>query len=356
MYPGTTSFFRGKYNTHSIVTKPLHLGISTGNRKIISILIENGANLNVKNGDGIYPLEVALGIENIKVIDLLIEKGADVKKICLCNSDNFEIIEYLISKGADASTIDINFALDDYNTLKKILHYRPDLNNSKIDAEKGVSGKQILTLLLENGLSPDARGNFPDKCPLVFAAIKYSDVETVEILRKYKAHFNVSCQSGFAETPIIMAVSEQKHDIVKKLFDYGLNINKQDWANRTPIYFAIAKNDGEMIGILADNGASLTYNKYFDENPLFFAVSSDKSIVADVLISKGADVNKIGVDKKLPVYLAIEENNLAMLRLLVDKGTNINYKREGKSIYEFALENNVAPEILSYLKGIEGAE
>tara|TARA_B100000809_G_C14902930_1_gene446920 strand:- start:147 stop:680 length:534 start_codon:yes stop_codon:yes gene_type:complete len=75
----------------------------------ISFLIANGANMNIKNNQGISPLHLVCYKENA---ELLIEAGADINQ--LDNQGNSplhiqasngagreEIIKYLIAKGAD---------------------------------------------------------------------------------------------------------------------------------------------------------------------------------------------------------------------------------------------------------------
>ena len=57
---------------------PLHEAASWGHMEIAELLIDNGADVNVKSGFGQTPLHWAAGNEGRQVAELLIAKGADV--------------------------------------------------------------------------------------------------------------------------------------------------------------------------------------------------------------------------------------------------------------------------------------
>ncbi len=68
--------------------KPLHLACMKGHESIVSLLLENGAYVNVKAKDGSTPLHCACENRYGKdaVISLLLEKGADPEPVKLANS------------------------------------------------------------------------------------------------------------------------------------------------------------------------------------------------------------------------------------------------------------------------------
>ncbi len=87
----------------------LHNVMCEEQMETISFLITNGANLNIKNDQGISPIHLACYVENA---ELLLNSGADINQLdnqgnaplhnqTSNGEESQEVIEYLIAKGAD---------------------------------------------------------------------------------------------------------------------------------------------------------------------------------------------------------------------------------------------------------------
>jgi ankyrin repeat protein len=57
---------------------PLHSAAYTGDKKIVELLIAEGADLDVKDKDGWAPLNNAVKKGHEKIVELLLDKGANV--------------------------------------------------------------------------------------------------------------------------------------------------------------------------------------------------------------------------------------------------------------------------------------
>lgn len=90
------------------------LGFSRrGKLDSVKFLVENGANIEVKNKDGYTPLIVASWNGHLEIVKFLVEKGANVEAkndygdtpLTLASMDgNFEVIKFLIENGANIET------------------------------------------------------------------------------------------------------------------------------------------------------------------------------------------------------------------------------------------------------------
>jgi ankyrin repeat protein len=79
---------------------PLHFAVFTGNLQIIKLLLEHGADMYVKQYDGCTPVHFAALEGNKEVLKLLETYGADVNnelKKC-CNDEPFIIYESALDK------------------------------------------------------------------------------------------------------------------------------------------------------------------------------------------------------------------------------------------------------------------
>lgn len=107
------------------------------------LLIENGANVNVRSFEGWTPLMIACQLGNVKMVKLFLEKGANVhlrahnKKTalfyaCMSESKDLEIIRLLIEHGAKAN----QHGADVEGTIKHtLLHYSHYIKNPVVKAK-----------------------------------------------------------------------------------------------------------------------------------------------------------------------------------------------------------------------------
>ena len=56
--------------------------IGKGMSEIVQKLLEIGADIHLKNIDGLTALQIAVGIERLDMVDLLIDAGGDIARIC----------------------------------------------------------------------------------------------------------------------------------------------------------------------------------------------------------------------------------------------------------------------------------
>ena len=95
---------------------PLLYAIQLGNKDIVQILINSGADVNAKNQLGVTPLSMAIHINNEKLAQILIEAGANVNEtnsmkvtplMLTAITGNFQLAPLLIRYGADINAKDI---------------------------------------------------------------------------------------------------------------------------------------------------------------------------------------------------------------------------------------------------------
>ena len=59
---------------------PLHEAVSNGNKEVASLLLDKGADVNAEDNNLWTPLHEAISISDLKIAVLLLERGADVNK------------------------------------------------------------------------------------------------------------------------------------------------------------------------------------------------------------------------------------------------------------------------------------
>jgi len=343
-------FYRNKYRKHTKVTSSMHAAVSTGEPYVVEKLLTHGGNLNIKNPSDTYPIDVALMIDVPKMIDFLIEQKVDLSKATLSHSRNTTVIEKMVKNGANPKTIDINYALDNRSELKRLLVLKPDLNNTEFSFGTLMKDDELLNLLLDNGMSPKARGTFPDKCPAIFAAIKYDNFRAFKKLHQMGGSITEVCKHGFGDTPMQTAIHYERAEVVKYLLENKVSPNEKDWTKKSLLTMACNTDNDKIIRILLAAGAQIEYKGYFNKTPLFNAVEMDKYIAAECLIDNKANINFRTKYGKRSIHAAIERDNYPMIKMLMEKGAKTDVLYESKNLVEFAEAEDASPAIISYLK------
>ncbi len=211
----------------------LHQAAADGEIERVKLLISEGADVNVKNDEGLTPLHWAAREGHKEIVELLLAHDADVN-IGDANSNrtaaeyamrskHTEIVQLLISKGADISPLYFALYMKDEARARSLIEGGADVNRRTSD-----------------GMTPLSRA--------VGAGFK----DIVELLIAKGA--DVNAKSNWNWTPLHKAVHGHK-DIVELLITEGANVNARDGADRTPLFYAKDEGNAEIVELLRKHGA-----------------------------------------------------------------------------------------------------
>lgn len=267
--------------------------------KIIKILIDDfGANAQYKNNAGenfIYTVLNTYGLETEKVkeyITILLENGVDINEknivgttplMCAVKRSKKEFVPFLLENGADANETDnLNntafyyavaeqFSLDMYDALATVSS--PDFNIVNKD------GRTLLTNFISSvSGSP-------------------SEITFLERLLSDGADVNFCAQYYGQPKSGIDFIVEKKSDILKSVLEnVSLDVNEQDNQGNTILHKVCAYNvnyDAEMaketyrkVKLLLDQGADISITNDKDETALMLASGDNLKIKTVELLMK----------------------------------------------------------------------
>ncbi len=349
--PIVKSFYKKKYRTYSNNSTPFLEAVNTRNINITSEMISLGADVNTPSKNKTYPIDIALNKEDLNMINLLIENKCNIKNANLSGCKDISIIEKMVNLGTNTKTININFALENEADLKRILSLKPNVNNSELNFRIVFNNKQNLNLLLKAGLNNTAKGKFPDNKPLIFNAIKYSDLKTIKKLETYGINiFYKTKEANVSNTPLFAVIKSQKKDILEYYIQKGANVNEKDWTKRSALLFAVNTDNDIIIKLLIDAGANKEYSGYFNKTALMYAIDYDHYISAQTLINEDANLNYKNNYGETCLSIAIKRHNLPMIKLLKENGANFKIKYKNLPIQQYAESVNSPNIIVQYLK------
>lgn len=212
---------RGPENNYEkfIMTRPnatprlnaLHVSAKAGHLEIVKLLLTKGAFINGKNRNHKTPLHVARG--HSSVVDYLIANGAlvnvpDAQGLiplhCAAAGPCVECVKILLKHGADWTILN--------RSDQTILHYAAKASPVVLE--------YIIKLKLFDVDVQDQQGNAP-----FHSAVQYSIANT-EVLLRFGA--NINCRNYKGETPLYLAITQGRGNIVNCLLSQGADFTSKD--------------------------------------------------------------------------------------------------------------------------------
>jgi len=301
---------------------PLHKAICTENMDIATLLIEKRANLDVQNQKKQTPLHIALThavavnhityseVNNLshsavsisasrykRIVFLLIENGANLNipdqngktpfhyAASYCDED---IISLFIEKGATLNVFDQrgNTPLHSLVSRRFLLP-----NHSK-----------MISFILSKGANPNAK-NHKQETPLHQSAVKDLD-EIASVLIHHKANPNNGDEYG--NTPLHVAALYGHHAIASVLIDNDSMIDAQNKQKETPLHKAVCHGHEKMIHILHNMGADPNAQNAQGKTPLHLAIQNGQPALVSLLLKNPK--TKVDIPDKqdrIPLYQAL---------------------------------------------------
>ncbi|EAX82040.1 ankyrin repeat protein, putative [Trichomonas vaginalis G3] len=241
---------------------------------MIYILISNGANPNIKDKNGYYPIHLATKLKDFDIVGFLVSNSikytvdVDAKNnddktalhVAVLNN-SLRIVKLLISHGANINAVDKgNITPFQY----AIRNYHREIIKIFISKEGDVNTK------VENGLSI-----------LHFAAI-FGDKEMIEILISNGIDINSRIQAtsqsalhislmlnyiNFIEFPTF-----DSHEIFEFLIENGADINAKDINGKSIFHYAVKYNNIKAIEYLISHNVNVNAANNKGQTALHYAI------------------------------------------------------------------------------------
>ncbi len=298
--PGRKLHGKRKNDPESDDWTPIMYAVATGRHKIIQLLYDHGAKLDVANRFDTSLLIIAVSNEDKWTVQFLLEKGVDVNHknnhgyTAVYYSGIFksrEIYELLKNNKAE---IDFKTSLiwNEFNITKKCIQENPELAHQK-----------------------DADGWTP-----LMVASKNGNYDAVKFLIENKV--NINEKNKFQGTALMHAALEGYYEIAKLLIENGANVNDKGHLDDYVIIWAVRSHKLNIVKLIVENGANIHIKGKDGKTPLMWAVMDYGT--AKYLIEKGADVNE-------------KDNNG---RTALDWAKMCNNKFTQKLLFEHIKKNN----------------
>ncbi|MFO1259150.1 MAG: ankyrin repeat domain-containing protein [Gammaproteobacteria bacterium] len=233
--------------------------------RMLNILIEKGAKVDIEDNDGITALHIAVRNKNLPAVKVLVANGADVNQLAKDGSsalsmaiymNDLEITKYLMERGAD-----IEIKNNTGRSVVETLLLLAEINNTEVPSEMlelldRLSKTSPLTRALKNGnnqtiLNLISSGH---KADLSFNK-EFSPLEMAIYLKHPLAEdifhsVAIEPNSDYAKKIMILALHTGNESIVRNLVDSGFNLDKRWESGHTLYEWATSKKMFDIANLI----------------------------------------------------------------------------------------------------------
>jgi ankyrin repeat protein len=251
-----------------------------GDLQMVTMLLQQGADPNVRDREGYTPLMLTTDPE---IIHALIEAGANLN---------------VVSKNK--------------TTALHENYQRPD----------------IVEILLEAGADP----NIPSNNVPLFLALDQDELATVELLLKYGADPNHVYGRGNTALEVVLNKKYANIDLVKLLIQWGADVNHP---TRRKTYLTMVPDDEEAIRVLLEAGAD-PYAIDIEGSTEMNKAISGRHYNKVRLLSEIVGVDTPGRDGYTPLMRATFNMNFNMVKLLLELGADplLEHPKTGETAFD----------------------
>ena len=340
----------------------LHIASLKSRYELSMLLLENGADINIRNKEGYSPIDYAYKKGRHNIANLFLEKYSEsITVATLCRSLLYikdpdkrnNVIKHITekvfssikanSKNTILSEEDKAVALNLFisegsydlvsilsNSKDKIIcntDIRPlpkfEINNidwipSPLSVASSSGNLDIFKLILTKVEDINIKDNL-GKTPLHLAC-ETGNIEIVNILLIRGSSIYIKDKNG--NTPLSEACAHNHIDIVQLLIDQGASVDSN--------MLQRACDDGyfDIVQLLVNNGAHINIKDDYSCTPLEIAVSHNYKDITMLLLDNGADVQMKHGKGELPINIAIKNKFYGLVELLVSRGATVNSRNE----------------------------
>jgi len=305
----------------------LHAAALSGSEKVVQLLLDNGANVNAQAGIREGALHAASTNGYGKVVHLLLENGADVNAKggeygnalqAASRQGHKELVQLLLDNGADVNAEGGNLVLENGADVYTAGGYC----GHALQAASASGYEEVMQLLLDNGANVNAEGGF--FCTALQAAACLGRVAVVQML--LDAGADVTIQGGEHGSVLQAAACSGSEAIIQLLINEGADVNVQGGYYGSALHAAVVSDNENFIPILLKFGADVNLTSGEYGTALQAAVSVGNERAVRILLDHGANSNDSDGVFGTVLQMAAFNGTQRMVELLLDGGADVNMR------------------------------
>lgn len=264
---GTDADSRNKRNASA-----LHMAIAWGNVKIVQIVLDNGADINIQDERGRSPIEVLSSSDGrpLEIMQMLLDRGAKLGSALQIASYNGieEFVNILLDHGADI------------NARQKVGMY--GVRGDALQVASFGGQEKTVRLLLQRGANITARGKLFDDARHVVSFLILTKARGI-LLDRYPGTPTYTRVPGPVDR-----IYGYLDDIVQMLLEEGFDTT-QSGLTSNALQAASFVGHEKIVKILRERGAHMTSGE-LPSGKLPIVSSAGRERIIQILLERGDDI------------------------------------------------------------------
>ena len=254
---------------------PLHFAAETGNKEIIALIVEAGADVNCSDKNGVTPLMLMAKFGKTDAA-LAYIKNQNVD-ISLKDNDNHAAIDYATASGLRELVKALSYENQEAHT--------DAYGNTPLHQACWNGQGEVVKVLLEKGAEVE-KLNDDGESPLILAVEK-GNLVIVDLLLAAGANAGSARLDGVA--PLHIAAKNGEHFIGKALINAGADKNVKTTDGKTPLILAAQCGRNDFTAMLIEAGADLNAVDNNRHSAMHYASEAGFTEIVEQLLMGGAE-------------------------------------------------------------------
>ncbi|KAL8788065.1 MAG: hypothetical protein Q9195_007479 [Heterodermia aff. obscurata] len=349
-----------------VLSKCLCSAVRGSSKSMAELLLDKGANIEIRDPWQGRPLHVAARSDNLDMVKFLLDRGANIDSESVIDSEgesnrygpdnvlqyaasrgNLPIVHYLIERGADTDTYGwsqqnaLQYAASSGHipVIKELLAAGANVNSRGQMGSAlhcAISGNQpdAVRLLLQSGanaseITETNKYNDPPWPNALLLASMNGNLEIVKILLDAGADPNEpSILWGNWEWPLHAAAQIGNIDVLQVLLEHGADVDVQAVEDGfSAIHFAANNGHHDALRyLLVDHHANPELRIFNGSLALHIAAYRGHPQCIGVCLEAELDVSSQNSQGRTPLHWATEQGHKAAVEKLLTEGVDVNVR------------------------------